>query len=99
MTNAERRLWSILRNQQLGIKFRRQEPIGRFVVDFFCKEAKLIVELDGGQHYEESNSAKDAQRTHELEDLGFKVARFSDRDVLMNSEGVANEIIRNLEKD
>jgi len=94
MTNAERKLWSKLRNQQLGVKFRRQEPLGRFIVDFFCKEAKLIVELDGGQHWEEQNVFKDAERTKELEGLGFRVVRFSDRDVMVNVEGVVGEIMK-----
>ncbi|MGE4251802.1 MAG: endonuclease domain-containing protein [Parvibaculaceae bacterium] len=94
-TDAERRLWWHLRNRQLeGWKFRRQFPIGGYIVDFACIDAKLIVELDGGQHSEQGYH--DEQRTRALERAGFVVLRFWNSDVLANSEGVIEEILRML---
>src|SRR5262249_997415 len=77
MTPAERRLWWRLRRKRLeNYRFRRQHPIGRYVVDFFCPSAKLIVELDGGQHGEEENLYRDRERTLWLEARGYRVIRF-----------------------
>jgi very-short-patch-repair endonuclease len=95
-TDAERRLWARLRNSRMGVKFRRQEPIGRFICDFFCKEAGLIVELDGGQHLAEAQRRRDAKRTSLLNGLGFRVLRFSDRDVIKNLEGVLTAIMEEI---
>jgi very-short-patch-repair endonuclease len=79
-TDAEKRLWRLLRDRRLGqIKFRRQEQLGRYVVDFVCFEQKLIIELDGGQHAE---SAYDAQRDAWLASCGFTVLRFWNNEVL-----------------
>jgi very-short-patch-repair endonuclease len=90
MTDAERKLWSALRNRQLdGAKFRRQQPIGPFIADFVCQERRLIVEADGGQHAE---SAGDVRRTVFLESKGYRVLRFWNNDILTNLDGVA-EII------
>src|SRR4051812_14031307 len=73
-TDAERRLWHLLRVKQLGgLRFRRQQPIGRYIVDFFCPAAKLIVELNGDQHGTDSNAAQDAARTRWLEARGYMV--------------------------
>ncbi len=94
-TDAERRLWWNLRNRQLeGWKFRRQFAVGDYIADFVCIDAKLIVELDGGQHSEQIQY--DEQRTRELEKAGFVVLRFWNNDVLTNSEGVIEEILRML---
>ena len=91
-TDAESLMWRMLRNRQLeNFKFRRQPPTGRYIVDFCCVEKKLIIELDGGQHVE--NSVADSKRTGELEKGGYKVLRFWNNDVLMNADGVL-EIIR-----
>lgn len=88
-TDAEIRLWSRLRRKQLdGFRFRRQHPIGPYVVDFFCPEAKLIVEVDGGQHADESD-----RRTRWLEERGYRVVRFWNNDVLANTEGVLLAIL------
>ena len=88
-TDAERILWNQLRNLQLdGVKFRRQHPIGNYIVDFVSLDRKLIIELDGGQHNEEQVKEKDEQRTKWLESEGYKVLRFWDNDVLSNTEGV-----------
>jgi very-short-patch-repair endonuclease len=91
-TDAERKLWSMLRNRQLdGCKFRRQVAIDRFFADFACVEAKLVVELDGGQHAE--RLMEDAERTQVLEACGWRVIRFWNHDVLAESDGVAQSIL------
>ena len=92
-TNAERALWASLRNRQLeGARFRRQHPIGPYIVDFVDLEAKLVVELDGGQHNEDLVSKKDEARTAWLESEGYRVLRFWNNDVQSNLEGVLEEI-------
>jgi len=89
-TDAERLLWKYLRAKQIeGYKFRRQEPIGKYIVDFVCFEKTLIVELDGGQH----TGDKDVNRDSWLNTQGFKVLRFWNHDVLINIAGVV-EMIR-----
>jgi very-short-patch-repair endonuclease len=90
MTDTERKLWSVLRNRQLdGAKFRRQQPIGPFIVDFVCQERRLIVEADGGQH---SASVRDERRTLFLESKGYRVLRFWNNQILTNLDGVAEVI-------
>jgi len=90
-TDAEKALWAIVRNRKVaGCKFRRQVPIDRFFADFACLEAKLIVELDGGQHGEQAGY--DAARTEVLEAHGWVVLRFWNTQVLKNPEGVARAI-------
>ena len=86
-TDAEIRLWSRIRREQLdGFRFRRQQPIGPYVVDFFCPAAFLIIEVDGGQHA--TTEAQDTARTKWLEDRGYRVLRFWNHDVLTNTDGV-----------
>jgi len=93
MTDAERNLWAKIRGKQLKDKqFYRQKNIGNYIVDFYCPSAKLIVELDGGQHYSDEGMKKDKIRDSYLKHLGFTVLRFSDRDVLKNIEGVLEKI-------
>jgi very-short-patch-repair endonuclease len=90
MTDAERKLWSILRNRKLsGHKFRRQVPIGPYVADFLCFEARLIVEADGRQHAE---AASDAKRDAWLGEQGFTVIRFWNNDIFENPEGVLSRL-------
>ena len=92
--DAEQAIWRALRDRQLdGYKFRRQRPVGRFFADFACIEAMLIVELDGGQHVEPEAMAADEKRTAELCRLGFQVLRFSDREALVEREGVLTRIL------
>ncbi|ALC15723.1 very-short-patch-repair endonuclease [Desulfuromonas soudanensis] len=92
-TDAEQLLWRHLRGKQMsGLKFRRQEQIGRFVVDFVCYERRLIVEADGGQHALEQT--KDAERTRWLNAQGFTVVRFWNHEILTNCEGVLESIRR-----
>lgn len=91
MTDAERILWQRLKAKQLnGLKFRRQEQIGHFIVDFICFERGVIVEADGGQHALEKE--KDEERTQWLNSQGFTVLRFWNNDILINTEGVMETI-------
>ena len=93
-TDAEHKLWSVLRNRQLsGVKFRRQFPIGRYILDFYSPEYSLGIEADGGQHYEDKGKSKDLLRTRELAKHSVKIIRFSDLDILNNIDGV-HEIIQ-----
>ena len=88
-TDAERKLWLVLRNRQLsGVKFRRQFPIGRYILDFYSSEYKLGIEADGGQHYEDEGKNYDELRTNELAKHGVRIVRFSDSDILNNIDGV-----------
>lgn len=89
MTDAEYELWNYLRDAQLGIKFRRQQPIGTYIVDFVSMDAMLVIEVDGGQH---SNSQHDEIRDTFLKREGFRVLRFWNNDVLENVEGVCMRI-------
>jgi lysyl-tRNA synthetase class 2 len=96
-TDAEKKLWFRLRDRRLvGWKFRRQFPIDRFVVDFFCAHGHLIVELDGGQHAERTDA--DASRTKILETMGYLVLRFWNNDVMRNIDGVVEVIAATLEQ-
>jgi very-short-patch-repair endonuclease len=91
MTDAERALWLQLRAHRLdGLKFRRQTPIGRYIVDFVCHEQRLVVELDGGQH---ADSQRDVTRDRWLESKGYRVLRFWNSDVFQNREGVLETIV------
>jgi very-short-patch-repair endonuclease len=91
-TDAEIRLWAQLRRKQLGgFRFRRQQPIGAYVVDFFCPEAKLVIEVDGGQHSDQV--AMDDIRSRWLEARGYRVIRFWNNEVLSNTEGVVLAIL------
>jgi very-short-patch-repair endonuclease len=95
-TDVERVLWTHLRGRRLGkFKFRRQLPIAGYVVDFACIEARLVVELDGGQHA--NRVAQDNHRTTILEKNGFRVLRFWNDEVLKNLEGVLEETLRYLQ--
>ncbi len=93
MTDAENILWTKLRRKQLkGYPFYRQKVIGKFIVDFYCPKANLVIELDGGQHYSETGKAKDTARDGVLREKGIKVLRFSDREVFENMDGVMQGI-------
>ena len=93
-TNAERVLWRALRARQIGAKFRRQHPLGHYIVDFYCRAARLVIELDGGQHYEPEHAAYDARRTRELVARGEAVIRFTNVDVLRTLDVVLDVIAR-----
>jgi very-short-patch-repair endonuclease len=95
-TDAERKLWYQLRDRRFaGWKFRRQVPIGSWVVDFLCKERRLVIELDGGQHCE---CSRDRRRDADLNQRGYVVLRFWNSDVNRNCEGVLTVILSVLEE-
>lgn len=90
-TDAEKLLWSKLRDRQLaGMKFRRQRPIGKYIVDFVCIEKRIVVEADGSQHL---NNPDDVARDSYLREKGYTVLRFWNNDILRNIEGVLGKII------
>ena len=96
LTDSERKLWSRLRNRQfLGHEFVRQLPVGPYIADFACREADLIVELDGGQH---ADSSHDLRRDAVLAEHGYEVMRFWNTEVLTNLEGVLHVIATRLGK-
>jgi very-short-patch-repair endonuclease len=93
MTDAEKLLWSRIRGKQLkGLQVYRQKPIGRFIVDFYCPKANLVIELDGGQHYSKSGKTVDNSRDKYMERVGLRVLRFSDSEVFENLAGVLEKI-------
>jgi very-short-patch-repair endonuclease len=94
MTDAEKVMWSRLRNRRLsGFKFKRQWTIGSHVVDFCCIERRLVIEIDGGQHTPE----RDARRTRSLNRLGYRVVRYWNNDVLQNVHGVLTDLLAKIE--
>ena len=96
-TDAERKLWNVLKNRQMsGLKFRRQFSVGSYILDFYCPEKRLCIELDGGQHA--TNVDYDKQRTEYLAGNSIRVVRFWNNDVLTNVEGVAQMIATLCEK-
>jgi very-short-patch-repair endonuclease len=97
MTDAEIRLWQRLRGRQIaGCKFRRQHPFLDFVLDFVCMEKRLIVEVDGGQHLENS---RDKERDRRLQEAGFRILRFWNNQVLQETDAVVEVIFAALERD
>ncbi len=92
-TEAEKRLWSHLRAKQLGVQFTREFQIGNYMVDLACRRARLVIELDGGQHAE---SEADIERTREIEAHGYLVIRFWNNEVLSNTDGVLTVIAEHL---
>ncbi len=94
MTPPEARLWQVLKGRQLaGLKFRRQHPIGPYVLDFYCPEAKLAVEVDGLGHFDPDQSVRDRQRDDWLQRQGLAVLRIAAEDVRTNLDGVAGQIL------
>jgi len=98
MTQSERRLWSVLRNNQLGVHFRRQVPFGPYILDFLAIQLKLAIEVDGAQHYAPKGKAHDAERDAYLRSHGIKVLRFLDSDVLRDREGVVRVIYEEVQR-
>ena len=97
-TDAERKLWALLRSAQVsGFRFRRQHPVTGYIVDFICLKANLVVELDGGQHSDPAAIAHDAERTRRLEQLGLRVLRVPDDEMLKDPDAVLRTIRRELE--
>ncbi|MFU2048349.1 endonuclease domain-containing protein [Avibacterium gallinarum] len=97
-TDAERKLWQrINRDQLLGFRFNRQKPLLNYIVDFYCAKAKLVIELDGGHHYEPEYQEKDRLRDDELRASGFTVMQFSNDEIYYEIEGVVEQIYLFLE--
>ena len=99
MTPAETKMWRILRGKRFqDLKFKRQVLIGNYIVDFLCEDKKIIIEIDGGQHNEELNIQSDNNRTHYLENNGYKVLRFWNDEVMKNINGVMEVIFREVKE-
>ncbi len=97
MTPWERKLWfDVLKN--LPQKFTKQKKIGNYIADFYCAKAKLVVELDGSQHYDKENILKDKERTNYFNSLGIKVVRYSNRDVDNHTEAIAQDLFNMLNR-
>ncbi len=100
MTDAERLLWSKIRRKSIeNCQFYRQKVIGNYIVDFYCHKARLVIELDGGQHYSLDGKQKDQIRDKYLQGLGLKILRFSDRDIFENIDGVLEIIWRHCKQE
>ena len=98
LTDAEQLLWLRLRRKQiLGVQFYRQRPMFGYIVDFYCAKVGLVVEVDGGQHFDEEGMAKDRKRDQTLVAAGLQVLRFDNRQVLTEIEEVVTEIYRVVE--
>jgi very-short-patch-repair endonuclease len=99
-TDAETKLWMILRSRLLsGYKFRRQHRMARYILDFYSIKQRLAIELDGGQHTEPKAIDYDIRRTARLEELGVRVLRFSDLDMLKHADVVAETILENIQQN
>lgn len=99
-TDAERVLWQRLRDRQIaGAKFRRQHQRGPYILDFYCAEYRLAIEVDGGHHADSRQVTRDLRRTRYLEDSGVQVIRFTDSQVLTETEAVLETIRLTLESD
>jgi very-short-patch-repair endonuclease len=99
MTDAEQALWQRIRCKQVqGVQFYRQKPLFAFVVDFYCPAAKLVIELDGSQHFEEEHQAKDQERDAALTESGLHVLRFDNSRILLETDAVL-EVIDNTVKE
>lgn len=97
MTGAERLVWSRIRGKQLkGLQVYRQRIIGNYIADFYCPKAKLVIELDGGQHFSEEGLKKDSSRDLWIEAQGLRVVRFSDTEVFSDIDGVLERIYENM---
>ena len=97
-TKAESILWSHLRSRKMGVRFRRQHSIENFIVDFYCHELKLIIELDGYIHGEEENKKKDKIRQNILEKLGYKVVRYRNEQIKYELKNVLQDIWNQIHK-
>lgn len=92
LTNAEMKLWGYLRSKPMGYKFRRQHPIGIYIVDFYCHSLKLVIEADGSIHNKQEVKEADHERQVSLEKDGLQVIRFTNNDILNNTEHVIEQI-------
>jgi very-short-patch-repair endonuclease len=94
LTPSEAKVWQAVRKRQLGFKIRRQQPIGRFILDFYCAEARLAIEIDGDSHTEPDQAAYDAARTEWLQERGYEVIRFEVHQVDQGPQSVVEVIQR-----
>ncbi|WP_392340444.1 endonuclease domain-containing protein [Moritella marina] len=92
MPEAEKKLWQHIRKKQLGIKFRRQHGIGRYIADFYCSEHKLVIELDGDSHNSLEAQTYDKERNMFMRQVGLNVLRFTNQEVFTNIEGILEQI-------
>jgi very-short-patch-repair endonuclease len=98
LTEAEKHLWERLKNKHLGYIFYRQKPIGDYIVDFYCNQAKLVVEVDGGYHLANEAAGNDRVRNEYMKNLGLTVLRFNNKEVLENVDTVVTKIKEHLDK-
>ena len=96
MTDGEQKLWSRLRGKQLEYYFRRQTPIGKYIVDFVCWKEKLVVEIDGSQHFTYAGKEHDKIRDQFLKEQGFRILHYNSVEVLNNTDGIIDAIHNNL---
>ncbi|MGI9920113.1 endonuclease domain-containing protein [Vibrio owensii] len=92
MPKPEEVLWQRIRRKQLGVKFRRQHGIGRYIVDFYCAELNLVIEIDGDSHFSTEGKEKDTKRDAFIEALGIKVLRFTNEEVMKQTESVLERL-------
>lgn len=97
-TLSEIRLWKYLKGKQLGVRFIRQKPIGHYIVDFYCKELRLAIELDGLSHHYEETMKKDKEKEAYLNELGIEVLRFEDKEVLGDIDNVIAVLLDHIEQ-
>ncbi|CAE6919551.1 putative protein [Vibrio sp. B1FIG11] len=93
MPKPEEILWQRIRRKQLGVKFRRQHGIGRYIVDFYCAELNLVIEIDGDSHFSDEGKEKDTIRDSFMETLGIKVLRFTNEEVMKQTESVLERLL------
>jgi len=97
MTDAERKLWKHIRKKQIkGIQFYRQRPIGKYIVDFYAPDAKLVIEVDGGQHYTPRGKESDQSRDAFISSFGLRILRYGNHEVMSNIQGVVEDIVHHL---
>lgn len=96
-TEPEKQFWNLVRNKQVrGLKFRRQHQVGKYIVDFYCPSVRLIVEIDGETHASEAGKLNDNIRTRFLQSHGYKVVRYTNREVIGNLDGVYQDLLKQL---
>ncbi|NLQ19063.1 endonuclease domain-containing protein [Marinomonas sp. M1K-6] len=97
LTEPEKILWQRIRSKQLGVKFRRQHGIGKYIVDFYCPEKKLVIELDGDSHYNHDTQAYDRKRDDFMRSQGLQVIRFTNQDIMKKLDAVLEVIHQSIQ--
>ena len=98
MTPAELKLWGHIRKKQLNVRFRRQHPIGKYVVDFISLHNGFVIEVDGGQHFEQEQVKKDKKRSKYLQQVGLTIVKYNNYEVMTNIDGVIEDLYYRLEE-